>query len=144
MIPYLRIETLTNHTLSGGTYGISPPPSPLRDSSSPKLTKCFQLNGGNLTDGMTPGFKQFTVNILVIKIISLHSDAKTAVDWAQLSFGNKRPFGGFAKNQLENNRQTRYQSHYICELQPARRPFKPCLQRNSHLLKSKHLMFKVC
>ena len=82
--------------------------------SSPKLTKCFLLNGGNLNDDMTPGFKQFTVNILVMKIISLHSDAKTAVDWVQLSFGNKRPFRGFAKNQLENNRQTLYQSHYIC------------------------------
>ena len=95
---------------------LPPSPSPVRDLSSPKLTKCFLLNGGNLTDGMTPGFKQFTVNILVMKIISLHSDAKTAVDWVQLSFGNKRPFRGFAKNQLENNRQTLYQSHYICEL----------------------------
>ena len=120
MIPYLRIETLKNHTLSDGTYSISPyhNPTPARDLSSPKLTKCFLqlLIGGNVTDGMTPGFKQFTVNILVMKIISLHSDAKTAVDWVQLSFGNKRPFRGFAKNQLENNRQTLYQSHYICEL----------------------------
>ena len=83
-MPYLRIETLKKRTLSDGTYSFSPPPQPHpREgfTSSPKLTKCFLLNGGNLTDGMTPGFKQFTVNTLVMKIISLHSDAKTAVNW---------------------------------------------------------------
>ena len=54
MIPYLRIKTLKKHTLSD---------SP---SAPPKLTKYFLFNGGNVTDGMTPGFKQFTVNILVM------------------------------------------------------------------------------
>ena len=82
MIPYLSrpsqtIRYRTKHTV----FPPPPPPSPLRDLSSPKLTKCFLLNGGNLNDDMTPGFKQFTVNILVMKIISLHSDAKTAVNW---------------------------------------------------------------
>ena len=82
MIPYLSrpsqtIRYRTKHTV----FPAPPSPSPLRDLSSPKLTKCFLLNGGNLNDDMTPGFKQFTVNILVMKIISLHSDAKTAVNW---------------------------------------------------------------
>ena len=43
MIPYSRIETLTNNTVSDGTYSISPPPSPARDLSSPKLTKRLSI-----------------------------------------------------------------------------------------------------
>ena len=75
MISYLRIETLKKHTLSDGTYSISSPPQP-HPRKGFVLTQAYKvlsiLNGGNVTDGMTPGFKQVTVNILVMKIISLH------------------------------------------------------------------------
>ena len=106
-----------------------PLPSPARDLSSPKLTKCFLLNGGNVTDGMTPGFKQFTVNILVMKIISLHSDAKTAVNWVQLNLATRA--------RLEDLRKLSSRiigKHFT----------KVITFANSHLLKSKYLMSKVC
>ena len=118
MLPYLRIETLKNHTLSDGAYSISPPPHHL----PPKEFVFTQAYKVLLIERRK---RYWWHDSWVQTIYSEHISyenykftfrCKNSGELGAAKFGNKSPFGGFTKTQLENNRQTLYQSHYICEL----------------------------